>query len=99
MIYRLHGDKVKCWNYLRSFKYLLIICFTFARNLSWLNLCRSGRRLIAGGGEPGQASVLLLLVDALSLGLRQLQEAVHGPQVDQQRLGGVEGILLLPQDL
>lgn len=53
------------------------------------NLCRSGRRLIAGGGESGQTSVLLLLVNALSLGLWQLQETVHGPQVDQQRLGGV----------
>lgn len=76
-------------NYLRSFKYFLIICFLFAKNLSWPNLCGSGRRLVAGGSESGQASVFLLLVDALSLGLGQLQEAVHGPQVDQERLGGV----------
>lgn len=86
-------------NYLRSFKYLLIIGFTFEKNFSRTDLCRSGRRLIAGGGESGEAPVLLLLVNALSLHLWQLQKTVHGPQVDQQRLGGVEGILLLPQDL
>lgn len=88
-----------CMNYLRSFKYLLIIGFAFAENFGRTNLCRSGRRLVAGGGESGETPVLLLLVNALPLHLWQLQEAVHGPQVDQQRLGGVEGILLLPQDL
>lgn len=73
-------------NYLRSFKYfdeLFYICVGSA------DLCRSGRRLIAGGGESGQTSVLLLLVNALSVHLWELQETVHGPQVDQQRLGGV----------
>lgn len=88
-----------CVNYLRSFKYLLIIGFAFAKNFSRTNLCRSGRRLIAGGGESGETPVLLLLVNALPLHLWQLQKTVHGPQVDQQRLGGVERVLLLPQDL
>lgn len=63
------------------------------------DLCGSWRRIIAAGGESSQTSVLLLLVDALPLRLRELQEAVHGPKVDQQRLGGVFGVLLLPQNL
>lgn len=54
-----------------------------------MNLCWSGWRLIAGGGESSQTSVLLLLVNALPLGLGELQKTVHGPQVDQERLGGV----------
>lgn len=66
----------------------IIICFTFV-NKSWSNLCRSGWRLIACGGESRQTSVLLLLVDALPLSLGELQKAVHGSQVDQQRLRGV----------
>lgn len=63
------------------------------------DLCGSRWRVIAAGGESNQASVFLLLVDALPLSLGELQEAVHGAQVDQQRLGGVHRVLLLPQDL
>lgn len=41
----------------------------------------------------------LLLVDAISLALRQVEEVLHGFQVDQQRLRGRPRVLLLPQDL
>ena len=53
------------------------------------DLCGSRWRFIAGGGESSQASVLLLLVNALSLSFGELQEAIHGTQVDQQRLRGM----------
>lgn len=63
------------------------------------DLCGSWWRVAAAGCEPRQASFFLLLIDALPLCLWELQEAVHGPQVDQQRLRGVFWVLLLPQDL
>lgn len=53
----------------------------------------------AHGGGGRQAALPLLLIDAVALGLRQLQEVLHGAQVDQQRLGGRLGVLLLAQDL
>lgn len=69
-------------------------------SLSYRPDLRGSRRgFIAAGREARQAPVLLLLVDAIPLGLRELQEAVHGPQVDQQRLGGVRRVLLLAQNL
>lgn len=51
------------------------------------------------GGGRRQAALPLLLVDAIALGLRQLQEVLHGAQVDQQRLGRRLGVFLLAQDL
>lgn len=46
-----------------------------------------------------QAPLPLLLVDSVALCLRQLQEVLHGAQVDQQRLGCSFRVLLLAQDL
>lgn len=46
-----------------------------------------------------EAALPLLLIDAVTFGLRQLQEVLHGAQVDQQRLGRRLGIFLLTQDL
>lgn len=63
------------------------------------DLCGSWWGVVAARCKSSQASVFLLQVDELPLSLGQLQEAVHGPQVDQQRLGGLVRILLLPQDL
>lgn len=42
-----------------------------------------------------QAALPLLLVDAVTFSLRQLQEVLHGTQVDQQRLGRCFRVLLL----
>lgn len=62
-----------------------------------------GRGADERGGAHGrgcrQAALPLLLVDAIALGLRQLQEVLHGAQVDQQRLGGCLGVLLLAENL
>lgn len=46
-----------------------------------------------------QAPLPLLLVDSVPLCLRQLQEVLHGAQVDQQRLGCSFRVLLLAQNL
>ena len=62
------------------------------------DLCGSRWR-VAAWDESSQGSVFLLQVDAIPLSLVHLQEAVHGPQVDQQRLGGVVRVLLFPQNL
>lgn len=51
------------------------------------------------GGGRRQAALSLLLVYAIALGLRQLQEVLHGAQVDQQRLGRRLRVFLLAQDL
>lgn len=55
------------------------------------------------GGPHGrgcrQAPLPLLLVDSVALCLRQLQEVLHGAQVDQQRLGCSFRVLLLTQNL
>lgn len=51
--------------------------------------------VVVAAGAP----LSLLLVDAVSLALRQVEEVLHGLQVDQQRLRGCPGVLLLPQDL
>lgn len=75
----------------------MTLIFDFVSLLA--DLCGSRWRVIAAWDESSQASVFLLQVDALPLNLGQLQESVHGPQVDQQRLGGVFRVLLLPQDL
>lgn len=45
------------------------------------------------------AALPLLLVDAIPLALRQVEEVLHGLQVDQQRLRGSARVLLLAQDL
>lgn len=58
------------------------------------DLCGSGRCVVAAGRESGQTPLLLVLVDAIPLGLGELQETVHGPQVDQKGLGGMLWILL-----
>lgn len=72
--------------------------------LTWLvqihtDLVGPGRSVVAADCNACQTSFLLLLVDALPLGLGELQEAVHGPQVDQQRLGRMFRVLLFTQDL
>lgn len=63
----------------------------------------AGRRADQGGGAHGrgrgEAALPLLLIDAVALGLWELQEVLHGPQVDQQRLGRRLGVFLLTQDL
>lgn len=63
----------------------------------------AGRRADERRGPHGrgcrQASLPLLLVDTVTLGLRQLQEVLHGTKVDQQRLGCRLGVLLLAQNL
>lgn len=63
----------------------------------------AGRRADEGGGahggRGGEAALPLLLVDAVALGLGQLQEVLHGPQVDQQRLRRRLGVFLLTEDL
>lgn len=46
-----------------------------------------------------QTPLSLLLVDAVSLPLWQVQEALHGLQVDQQGLWSRARILFLPEDL
>lgn len=46
-----------------------------------------------------QAPLPLLLVDPVALRLRQLQEVLHGAQVDQQRLGCSFRVLLFAQNL
>lgn len=46
-----------------------------------------------------QTPLSLLLVDAVSLPLWQVQEALHGLQVDQQGLRSRARILFLPEDL
>lgn len=46
-----------------------------------------------------QAPLPLLLVDPVALCLRQLQEVLHGAQVDQQRLGCSFRVLLFAQNL
>lgn len=58
------------------------------------NLRGSGRCVVAAGCESSQTSLLLFLVNAIPLGLGELQETIHGPQVDQQGLGGMFWILL-----
>lgn len=66
---------------------------------------REARRAGVGGVGGGQAdrrvhgALPLLLVDPVSLALSQVEEVLHGLQVDQQRLGGCARVLLLPQDL
>jgi len=55
-----------------------------------------------GGGEADRGvhgALPLLLVDPVSLALRQVEEVLHRFQVDQQRLRGRARVLLLPQDL
>lgn len=49
----------------------------------------------AHGRGCRQATLPLLLIDAITLSLRQLQEVLHGAQVDQQRLGRRFRVLLL----
>lgn len=53
----------------------------------WVSVC------VAGGDEVGGVVVVgvgaplsLLLVDSVSLALRQVEEVLHGLQVDEQRL-------------
>ena len=53
----------------------------------------------AHGGGGGQAPLALVLVDAIPLDLRQLQEVLHGSQVHQQRLRGRLRVLFFAQDL
>lgn len=65
------------------------------RSAGWGADKRSGTH----GGGRRQAALPLLLVDAIAFGLRQLQEVLHGAQVDQQRLGRRLGVFLLAQDL
>lgn len=53
-----------------------------------------------GGGVVGAGAPLsLLLVDAVSLGLWQVEEVLHRLEVDEQRLRGRARVLLLPKDL
>lgn len=54
-----------------------------------------GGVVVVGAGAP----LSLLLVDAVSLALWQVEEVLHGLQVDQQRLRGRARVLLLTKDL
>ena len=62
---------------------------------------RAGVGRVGGGQADGRVhgALPLLLVDPVPLALAQVQEVLHGLQVDQQRLGGRARVLLLPQDL
>lgn len=53
-----------------------------------------GGVVVVSAGTP----LPLLLVDPVSLALRQVKEVLHGFQVDQQRLRGRARILLLTED-
>lgn len=50
---------------------------------------------VVGVGAP----LSLLLVDAVSLALGEVEEVLHCLQVDQQRLRGSADVLLLAKDL
>lgn len=65
------------------------------RSAGWGADERSG----AHCGGRSEAALPLLLIDAVTFGLRQLQEVLHSAQVDQQRLGRRLGIFLFTQDL
>lgn len=55
-----------------------------------------------GGGEANwrvHGALSLLLVDSVSLALRQVEEVLHCFQIHQQWLRGCARVLLLPQDL
>lgn len=68
-------------------------------NLHWAaGRCADKRRGTHGGGRC-QAALPLFLVDAVAFCLGQLQEVLHGTQVNQQRLGRRLGVFLLTEDL
>jgi len=53
----------------------------------WVSECVAVGDVVGGEVVVGVGAALpLLLVDAVSLALRQVEEALHGLQVDQQRL-------------
>lgn len=59
----------------------------------------------AAGGRGNHAHVgvhaplPLVLVDAIPLHFRQIEEILHGPQVHQERLRGCPRVFFLTQDL
>lgn len=81
---------------------LIVIVHSLCRTCVYLcvSVCVAVGDEVGGVAMVGvRAPLSLLLVDAIPLAFGQVEEVLHGLQVDQERLRGRARILLLTKDL